>query len=317
MWCLRPEPDTCYSFTKARNGGDVAQGIGFPEKMPTVAPLPSDLDRWDKATLSKVAMDISARYNTLVKEIRDDKNEINRAIMYAQGRLHRPKHGNLRDPVVPELPQPDAPKQELVEMIEDGHKKLGCEVYARNRFLAKLSKVPHPRHILNPGPDKNVYMDYWKNSKIQLPQKDLDPKPLPSKHSGGGNTANVLPSTRKRPADAVDTGGPNTKRLITPYDITEEEALADMLEETAAALKACQDDVHSPWHPHHLYKGVTHDPDVPSITSPTPPARCQSNGSIPVDPRSGAWQSPSDSEDQNKHLNSYFDFDKWEERNCL
>ncbi|KAG6846707.1 hypothetical protein H0H93_012331 [Arthromyces matolae] len=224
--------------------------------------------------------------------------------------------------VVPELP-PDAHKQYLVKMISDYHKRLQSEVYERNRAFIHLSKVPHSRNIPDPGPDKqNVYVDAWKNGEIQLPKKDFDPKPLGSKldgESGGGGTANVLPSTRKRPAvDTPPTGGTNTKRLMTPdpYDITEEEALADMLEETAAALKACQDDVHSPWHPHHLYKGVTHDPDVPSITSPTPPARCQSNGSIPVDPRSGAWQSPSDSEDQNKHLNSYFDFDEWEKGKC-
>ncbi|KAG6847969.1 hypothetical protein H0H93_004545 [Arthromyces matolae] len=297
-------PDTCYSFTKACNGGDVTQGIGLPKKMPNVASLPKDLDWWMLDTLRAVAMDISRRYKAIAKDIRDDKREIVKAIAYVEGRRFRPSNRKF-DIVVPELPQPDVPQQYLVEMIEHFHKRLQSEVYERNRAFINLSKVPHLRNILAPGPDKqNVYVDYWENGEIEL---DGD--------SGGGGTANVLPPTRKHPAtDAVDTqptGGSNTKRLRTPYDITEDEALADMLEETAAALNACQDDVHSPWHPHHvkpgtvsahLNRGFTHDAHVPSTSTPIP--HDQSNVTIPIDPRLAPWQPPS--EDHNEHPHGSF-----------
>ncbi|KAG6846792.1 hypothetical protein H0H93_011852 [Arthromyces matolae] len=248
---------------------------------------------------------------------------------YVKGRSFRNEMQRFQGTVVPELP-PDAHKQYLVKMIRDYHRRLQSEVYERNRAFINLSKLPHSRNIPDPGPDEqNVYVDYWKNGKIQLPKKDFDPKPLQSKHSGGGSsTANVLPSTRKRPADAVDIqpiGGPNTKRLRTPYDITEDESLADMLEETAAALKSYQDDIHSLGHlrgvsptnvPGHLNNGVTHD--VPSTSSPTSLSHGQSNTYIPgVDQQLGACHSPSNSEDQNKHLAYYFDFDEWEKgRKC-
>ncbi|KAG6835356.1 hypothetical protein H0H93_002208 [Arthromyces matolae] len=97
-------------------------------------------------------------------------------------------------------------------------------------------------------------------------------------------------------------------------------SLADMFEETATTLKAYQDDVHNPGHPHwvtpgspgHLHGGIRHDADGPLTSFPTLPAHCQSNASIPVDPRFGVCQPPSDQDDQNEHLDSFFDFNEWE-----
>ncbi|KAG6815842.1 hypothetical protein H0H93_008924 [Arthromyces matolae] len=302
------------------NGDEVIEGIGLPKEIPQIAQLPQGWDQWHTDTLRGVVMDITQRYDAIIKEIMDDQNEIVRAVHYLSGRSRQPLR---RDFVVPGYPAQTSKQhnEDPVKTIQNARQRLQTKVVTRNHYLRVLSKIPLSRNI--PDPDvPNVYVNYWRNGEIKLsPEaKSRGSKPDGDRASGSGGTSNVLPSTNKRPWGAVDAQGTGasvcgSNQLMTPYyDITEEEALTEMLEETAAALQSHKDGGHSPEHSHwltsgsvpwHFDGGLTPSTSFPAPNSPSDAA------TAPSDPRVGVCN-PSSEVQKNEHPESYFDYNERE-----
>ncbi|KAG6833715.1 hypothetical protein H0H93_012317, partial [Arthromyces matolae] len=317
--------DTPYSFTKVMNGDEVIEGIGLPKEIPQIAQLPQGWDQWHTATLRDVTMDITSRYDAIIKDIMDDRNEVERALRYVCGRTKRlgPQRQKSAINVVRPVPAQTSKHhdEDAIKMIQNARNQLQKKVVTRNHYLRVLSKIPLSRNI--PDPDvPNVYVNYWRSGEIKLsPEaKSQGSKPDGDRASGSGGISNVLPSTNKRPWDAFDAQGTGasvcgSNQLMTPYyDITEEEALAEMLEETAAALQSHKDGGHSPEHSHwltsgsvpwHFDGGLTPSTSFPAPNSPSDAA------TAPSDPRVGVCN-PSSEVQKNEHPESYFDYNERE-----
>ncbi|KAG6817474.1 hypothetical protein H0H93_007209, partial [Arthromyces matolae] len=156
-----------YSFGNTVEGKSITLGLGKPEKLPQLGPLPNALDSQTIDTLERIATNISGLFHQIIRHIMDDKNQISRVANFvSDGNIKHLQTPPRRRPPLEMPPLPEHSK-DLLPFIKACNKKLQDVVRRRNKALISLRDVRgFNGNIPDPDPP-NVYVAFWKESHIQ------------------------------------------------------------------------------------------------------------------------------------------------------
>ncbi|KAG6818702.1 hypothetical protein H0H93_002663 [Arthromyces matolae] len=163
-----------YSFGNTVEGKSITLGLGKPEKLPQLGPLPNALDSQTIDTLERIATNISGLFHQIIRHIMDDKNQISRVANFvSDGNIkHLQTPPRRRPPLeMPPLPEPARggvhDTKDLLTFIKASHKKLESVVRHRNYKLISLRDVQGFNGNIPDSDPPNVYVAFWKKSHVQ------------------------------------------------------------------------------------------------------------------------------------------------------
>ncbi|KAG6834774.1 hypothetical protein H0H93_007513, partial [Arthromyces matolae] len=173
-----------YSFGNTVEGKSITLGLGKPEKLPQLAPLPKALYLQPIDILKRIETDISGSYHRIIREIMDDDNQISRVANFvSDGNMKHLQTPPRRRPPLEMPPLPEHSK-DLLPFIKACNKKLQDVVRRRNKALKSLRDIQgFNGNIPDPDPP-NVYVAFWKRGHIQPTAKPLI-SPEPGTYSFG------------------------------------------------------------------------------------------------------------------------------------